>query len=151
MATPEQIAWAAGLFEGEGCIAFCDERGVRLSLAMIDRDAVEGFAAIVAVGTITQKYRNHPERKPMFMWRAGSREDVLDVLELLTPWLYGRRSARAQAAVERLQDNRGRWETQTHCIRNHELSGANLYVTSRGHRQCRECGRLRKEHLRSAV
>lgn len=32
---------------------------------------------------------------------------------------------------------------QTHCIRDHELAGANLYVDRRGHRHCRPCAAYR--------
>jgi len=36
---------------------------------------------------------------------------------------------------------------QTHCIRGHPLSGANLYLRSSGHRTCRECGRARNRRV----
>lgn len=34
---------------------------------------------------------------------------------------------------------------QTHCVRNHPLSGTNLYLTPDGRRQCRACMRLRAD------
>ena len=37
---------------------------------------------------------------------------------------------------------------KTHCIRNHLLSGDNLYLTNDGRRQCRACGRIRTAQSR---
>lgn len=34
---------------------------------------------------------------------------------------------------------------QTHCKRNHLLSGDNVYLTKTGRRQCKECGRIRAD------
>lgn len=34
---------------------------------------------------------------------------------------------------------------KTHCLRGHELSGANLANDSQGRRQCRACSRIRRE------
>jgi hypothetical protein len=39
---------------------------------------------------------------------------------------------------------------KTKCIRNHELSGDNLFVDSQGKRQCRICMRIRKHLWREA-
>lgn len=40
----------------------------------------------------------------------------------------------------------------THCpLRGHPLSGANLYVTPRGKRACRECIRIRKAQRKAAA
>ena len=38
---------------------------------------------------------------------------------------------------------------RTHCIRGHELAGANLYTTPDGRRQCRTCQRGREEASRA--
>ena len=58
--------------------------------------------------------------------------------------------------VDNMQDaaRKGRIRTvgkarQTHCIRGHEFAGANVYWTSEGHRNCRECRRVaqREQYL----
>lgn len=40
---------------------------------------------------------------------------------------------------------------QTHCLRDHELAGDNVYITSQGSRQCRECVRLNNQRRRVMV
>jgi hypothetical protein len=39
---------------------------------------------------------------------------------------------------------RNQWSQATHCIHGHEFSDANTYVTLEGHRQCRECHKMRQ-------
>jgi len=40
---------------------------------------------------------------------------------------------------------------QTHCTNGHPLSGSNLYVTSRGYRECRTCSTQRARARRERV
>lgn len=47
---------------------------------------------------------------------------------------------------------RGNNQKKTHCPHGHEYSYGNTYVTTRGHRMCKECGRIRmKNDLKSGV
>jgi|GEM_PF-3157151 hypothetical protein len=41
-----------------------------------------------------------------------------------------------------------RWKRKDKCLRGHPLSGDNLYVTPKGQRTCRECGRIRSRAYR---
>ena len=49
------IEWAAGLFEGEGCMTWRDKEHKRpyLKLTMTDFDVVQKFAEIVNCGSLT--------------------------------------------------------------------------------------------------
>jgi len=71
MATPEEIAWAAGLFEGEGCITMTSGHAV-LRLSNTDEWVVRRFAEIVGRGVVYGPYENrsndHFVRKPFFVW-----------------------------------------------------------------------------------
>jgi hypothetical protein len=40
---------------------------------------------------------------------------------------------------DRILRGRNPYKNKTHCPRGHEYAGDNLYVTSKGHRQCRIC------------
>ena len=93
----EQVAWAAGLFEGEGCIHLdCTKTGsyTRLTLVTTDRDVAERFARIVGVGHIYGKKPKLPTHKPQWQWRVAARGDVLRVKRLLLPHLGLRRTER---------------------------------------------------------
>jgi hypothetical protein len=96
------IAWAAGLFEGEGCITQSDIRLV-LRLKMTDRAVVVRFDDILQIGKVYGPYSyalkdGHP-RKPAWVWVAAG-DEAFDALELLAPWLSERRLARAQELTD---------------------------------------------------
>lgn len=100
----ETDAWAAGLFEGEGCIhPRKDGRNVVLSLKMTDEDVVRRFALWAGCGTqITARPPATPKgtsRKATWRWQTGRREDVIRLLNLMMPYLGVRRSARAEDAL----------------------------------------------------
>ena len=100
MASPEEIAWAAGLFEGEGCISHI-ERGagfdVQVALVMTDEDVVRRFYDVVDRGRVYGPYHppSHRERKPFWRWVALG-DAGHGVLDLLGPWLHSRRTRQAR-------------------------------------------------------
>lgn len=102
MITPEQIAWAAGLIEGEGSIqsAVRSRRGsngepllyVRIRVVMTDRDVLERLASIFG-GTAVVEYRNLQGlgTKQLYRWEIGTRAAVTEVCDLIYPWMGSRR------------------------------------------------------------
>jgi hypothetical protein len=101
MASSEEIAWAAGLFEGEGCISHM-QRGsgldLQIALAMTDEEVVRRFDAVVDRGRVYGPYLppSHGSRRKQF-WRWAARGDTAhDVLDLIGPWLMSRRSEQAR-------------------------------------------------------
>ena len=101
MVLPEEIAWAAGLFEGEGCISHM-RRGagedLQIALVMTDEDVVRQFHEIVDRGKVYGPYHppSHGDRRKQF-WRWAALGDAAhDVLDLLGPWLMSRRALQAQ-------------------------------------------------------
>jgi hypothetical protein len=92
-----KIGWAAGIFEGEGCIT---EVGGRFTIKVnnTDRWVIERFWDIVGVGRRYGPYKGSEgdghRRKPFWVWTAAE-EEAFDVLQLLAPWLSPRRLDRA--------------------------------------------------------
>lgn len=98
------VAWAAGLFEGEGSMSLHNPDGrracLRLHLGMTDFDVVERFHTIVGVGSWHLDSRmKQPNEKPQQVWRASGSEAVLVLLEFL-PYFGQRRRARAHECIE---------------------------------------------------
>lgn len=95
-----EVAWAAGLFEGEGCITHLNtspnHKGVRLSLAMTDRDIVERFCKTVGVGRVEYKKGQKDGYKDQWLWRVGSFEHSQAVIAMLWFGLGERRKAKAK-------------------------------------------------------
>ena len=95
-----EIAWAAGLFEGEGCFTISAGHP-RVKLNSTDEDTVRRFHDAVCVGQVrvddSQLARGH---KRQWEWYTGSRKGVETVVHLLWPWLGHRRRERALQLLE---------------------------------------------------
>lgn len=102
-ACAEEIAWAAGLFEGEGCISFLTRSEGRpiLNLTSADKDVVSQFHAVVGCGTITSRPPAREGWKPTWRWYCGAAAEVLAVLGAFWPYLGERRQQKATEALER--------------------------------------------------
>lgn len=156
MPSSEDIAWAAGFFEGEGCFSLSrSERPIihsenadgkyvypYASLVNTDLDVLERFAAIVEVGIVfidtSPKKEHHKQR---WVWRVQKRDDFKYFAELVRPFLGKRRTKRleeVQASASPL-----RRHVRSHrifCNRGHPLQGDNVKITkSTGKRGCRTC------------
>lgn len=138
------IAWASGLFEGEGsCGLLGGQRQPVAQLSMTDEDVVERFARIVGRGAVhsyrsNQRTTHGGQRKQQWRWSVQSAEDVGHVLGLLWPFLGERRKEQAYYVMERcgsIGDERG------FCKNGHDLSDSTHCYLHRktGKRHCRTC------------
>ena len=152
--TREEIAWAAGLFEGEGCICWVKKTAAKLSIEMTDRDVLERFAQIVDAGAICDKTCTNPKSqwRASYHWQVYARDDVARILTWFLPWLQSRRGEKARATLERLKHNPGRHIDRTHCPQGHPLTGSNVYRApgSPRTRHCRTCMWGRYHRLKEA-
>lgn len=143
--TDTEIAWAAGLFEGEGSISLMQQRGrksvsIIVHLGTTDQDIAARFHAIVGVGNITIRERENPRHKRQWIWQAAAIADVRHVVRLLAPWLGMRRSARVHEVLAAYDKAPARRVSKTHCPHGHEFTAENTMRVS-GSRRCRECNR----------
>lgn len=141
---PQLTAWAAGLFEGEGCIEARWTNSAALTLGMTDPDVVERFRTIVGVGTIYVRRPQKNRWKPLHAWHVGSKWEVRLVLEAFLPYLGARRRQKAEAVLLRLTNCRGRG-TSTHCLNGHPYDAAD----AAGARICRPCRNARQRVRRA--
>lgn len=108
-ANREDLAWAAGLFEGEGTFSTRSgrnggkrDRGLTAKIKMADEDVVRKFYSIVTVGNLTGPYPSDGiGTKSLWVWQTGSFEGVQAVIAMLWPWLHSRRKARAKELLIR--------------------------------------------------
>ena len=104
------LAWAGGLFEGEGYIGFHQNRP-QLQVKMCDEDTLRKFHEIMGVGKVYGPYQvkataNHKPKKPWrpyFSWQVRA-DDALLAARLVYPYLGCRRQAtlREKWGVQRL-------------------------------------------------
>ena len=115
-------AWAAGLFEGEGCISFVRDHSVYLQLVMTDQDVVERFAGIVGVGTTKQLASRSSKHRTVYSWGVYNKADAGRVLAMLIEYFGERRKTKAIEGLTRLAYNMGSRSTWTHCRKGHMLT-----------------------------
>ena len=129
MSRREDLAWAAGLFEGEGCLHFQLPRngrkagGIRAHLTMVDEDVVRRFAEVIGRGRVSGPiYRRptvgavfffwapdgSPSKKPVYRWEISSFENVQAMIAMLWPWWNTRKRLKAREVLEATRANRRR-------------------------------------------
>lgn len=102
----ERIAWAGGLFEGEGwLIQHQSGRQSYMSagIEMTDRETLERFAQMMAEHGIDRelgtRWRGNPKHKRQYDWKVtGAR--AVQVFLLLRPYLGTRRREKGDALVD---------------------------------------------------
>lgn len=102
------IAWAAGLFEGEGSFSATRPRGtrrpyLRATMQSMDRDVLERFQEVIGFGSI---YTIRPDPRlshgrPIYQWACASEAKFILLLDMIGPHLGVRRRQRAAELLAR--------------------------------------------------
>lgn len=151
--TEAEVAWLAGIYEGEGYCGISSKRAIHVSIVMTDFDVMERILALTGIGSLRPgKHANNPEHKSFLRWGVGSKNAV-DFLELILPWLGERRSARASAAVENWTNNRIQaGPNDSECIHGHSYDPPNKRMPDGSCQACRiETGIRWKENNRELI
>lgn len=151
----EKIAWAAGLFEGEGYISKDTVGyGCRLGIAMTDGDVVESFINVFnRPGKLSSRKRGS-KYKTIHEWYVNKFEDVQFICVLMWPWLKTRRRTKIKevllnARLGRLSPGSGIDMRRTSCKKGHDFSSKNTYINPKGRRICRTCILIYQRKYRS--
>ena len=100
----EDIAWVAGLLEGEGCFRVKRQnRALEVSCAMSDQDTI-GRLHRIAGGNLQTPYQRE-NRKKIYPWCLSKREDVVDLISTLRPFMSARRAERIDEMLLFNQEN----------------------------------------------
>lgn len=146
----EEVAWAGGLFEGEGCFT-CDKHNRSLSarISMTDEDPVRRvYHALGGMGYIISAQRVKNTRKLVWTWGCAGYEKFQAVVAMLWPWLGERRRKRAAELLGLTRTQAVAHGSKTFCKWGHRFAGKNLLLTMRRGRvkpvrECRTCIRNR--------
>ena len=164
-------AWAAGLFDGEGCSALLRHRthaGYKTGELSVTQSSLVGspevlrrFAAAVGAGYISGPYPQRNATMDVYRWKVAALSDLEHVIAEIWPWLGTVKRTQAQQTLDVLRSQttlpRGNpaWGSRkTHCINGHEYASARMrpYVSRgkgeqrRDNQQCLVCLR---DHARS--
>ena len=105
-----QHAWAAGLFDGEGCIHIGHQTKkphnayYQLTLAMSDIDLVNRFAEVWGVGKVWER-QTRKGWKTMYYWRISKRSEVQRILSTMLPFFGNRRAHKALDVLDDIECN----------------------------------------------
>ena len=110
-----ELAWAAGFFDGEGCITL--SRGLpTLSIAQVDREVLDRFKRAVGPGSVNGPYdyaskerREHfLNRKPQYRYQLSRLDDVRNVIDLLSPYLSSIKKEKAYELLSQVAEKESR-------------------------------------------
>jgi hypothetical protein len=149
MTRKEEIAWAAGFYEGEGCIIYSrSERSSvwRITVVNTDLEPLERFMKVVGAGSIYEvpkKYQAH--HKKCFQWQTARSADIYAVVDLLWDHLSARRKEQINDTIRRREERKE--QRAKHC------SGCGCPVDehTEGCRQCYFRHWSRDNRLRAVV
>lgn len=142
--SPTDIAWLAGIIEGEGCINIERKRGrasasILLRLAMTDRDVVERAASILGSEVREAKpAKSHYKRVYTTCIFGG---DAAAWIADLWDYFGGRRRAKGIDALTAYCNGKARTRNDGLCKRGHQiLEAGTTYVDKRtGQQWCKKC------------
>jgi hypothetical protein len=99
----EELAWAAGFYDGEGCLGiFKNKRGLMLhmDIGQVDRAVLDRFQAAVELGNVAGPYlKKNPNHAPSYSWDACGFEKCQAVVAKLWHWLSPVKRAQAKVAL----------------------------------------------------
>jgi hypothetical protein len=102
----EELAWAAGFFDGEGCFSYSPaSRYVCVSIGQTERDPLNRFRNAVGLGKVNGPYDNRrPGRltkKPQYFYQAYGYEKVQAIAAMLWFWLGSTKRDQAHRVLSR--------------------------------------------------
>jgi hypothetical protein len=104
----DEVAWVAGLFEGEGCITK-GKNCINTTMVSTDRDVLDRLNSFFPAPSgvqVRQASSVSKNPKPQYVWRLSKTSEVRMFLKIIFPWLLERRKARAALALEYLSNRR---------------------------------------------
>jgi hypothetical protein len=103
----EDIAWVAGVFEGEGCIRVRKggHYGAQVSIRMDDQDVIERIHSTMGFGNLyeAQERRAGGRVVTQYNYQLAAAEHVIAFLTAVLPYLGARRRAKAEEAIASAQ------------------------------------------------
>jgi hypothetical protein len=98
-----EIAWAAGVFAGEGTVEFIERKGGRaptiLRLTTRDQDVVERFREIIGVGRVSAKTPANVNHSVIWQCVVSGQDNIKQVLHTFYPHLGHRQQRIADEAL----------------------------------------------------
>ena len=103
--TTTEIAWLAGLYEGEGCLNKDKRRkaSYRINIVMTDKDVIERLGRVSGVGKVRGQTKQEAHHKDQYRWTVHKRKDIRSILSNILPYLGDRRAHDALNALDAIE------------------------------------------------
>lgn len=104
----EELAWAAGLFEGEGCFSVRSAKYPypTAQLTSTDQDVIDDFARIIGIpgSNLARRDPRNAGYKPSFRWTLMGTTSIKELRDLIGPWMRSRRKTRLDEVIQLAED-----------------------------------------------
>lgn len=102
----QQIAWAAGIIEGEGCITLHSGHPYLL-IDMTDKDVIDRMLEIFPIGTVRGPYTHkaRPQYKPRWRFDAFGTK-AIPIISEIYPYLLSRRKAKVDEILSQYENKK---------------------------------------------
>lgn len=124
------VAWIAGLLEGEGCFTF-NKTCPCIILSMSDLDIVTKFRDLTSINTVTTRLPTRDNDRKVMYSTAVYSIDAVDLMKKLLPYMGLRRSERIKEIIVSYEL---RIDKGNYCKHGHRK-----YIRYDGKRLCKEC------------
>jgi hypothetical protein len=120
------IAWAAGVLEGEGSFVFRNTNSCAVTCQMTDLDILEKLQKIFG-GKIYSTKKREVHWKDAWHWSIATSKDAVACMRAILPHMGNRRTKKILECIARWEDNQknlAEWEDFKVCIAKEYLAGA---------------------------
>lgn len=141
--TNEDLAWAAGLFDGDGSTCFAKHKThpgyvrAEMSVTQSSRtgapEVLVRFRAVVGLGGLSGPFGGSDSTGPVYRWKAHKLWEIDAIADMLWPWLSAVKRVQASrvistvAAQAPLPRGNPAWgNRKTHCVNGHEYASARM-------------------------
>lgn len=83
VAAAADLAWAAGLFDGDGCVTTHPTSGLQVLMSKTDQEVLDRFCKVAALGKVYGPYSNGPGKRQRWQYQIADREDIRTLYRLL--------------------------------------------------------------------
>lgn len=97
---PAEVAWLAGILEGEG--SFISKGQARIQVSMTDQDIITRLAELTGVGRVYAVRRQKPHHKDAWLWTVNRPVHVEYIIRRVLPWLGQRRTIAAKDVLNKI-------------------------------------------------
>jgi hypothetical protein len=99
--TEAQVAWLAGVVDGEGYVCLQKRSSVQIRISQCDRRLLERIVEITGVGSIHRQRAATEKHRASHVWTVGS-DNAIELLRRMLPWLIVKADV-AREAIGRRQ------------------------------------------------